>query len=287
MNPANLTLDFLVNDAVVYSLPLLHDRLNQAINHPRSSITDIIRIISEDAGLSSRILRLANSPMFGFHSDIDSIGKAVTIIGTRQLHDLAMAVSVMGVFKDIPEGVISMTSFWQHSITCGIIARILATYRRESNVERFFVTGMLHDIGQLILCVKVPGLVREMIVASRDSGIAYFAVQRSVLGFDHGAVGGELLKRWKITAIITEPVGCHHAPGRAELYPMETSLIHVADVIAHTMQVGFVGEPFVPPMDQRSWERLSIPISLLATIMDRADAQLGEVMAILSGDAPS
>ena len=288
MNPDKPSLDFFVNDAaVVYSLPMLYDRLNQVINHPRSSIGDITKIITEDAGLSSRILKLANSPMFGFHSNIDSITKAITIIGTQQLRDIALAISVTGVFKGIPEGLINMTSFWQHSITCGIVARILATYRRDANVERFFVAGMLHDVGQLILCTKAPELVKEMIATSRESGTPHFSIQRSILGFDHGDVGGELLKRWKIPAIISEPVACHHAPGRGELYPMETSLMHVADVIGHAMQVGFGGEPFVPPLDERSWERLAIPISLLATIMKQADAQLSDAMEILSGDISS
>ena len=285
MNPVKPTLDLLVNDAaIVYSLPLLYERLNQAINHPRSSISDITKIIAEDAGLSSRILKLANSPMFGYHSNIDSINKAVSIIGTQQLRDMAMAISVMGVFSGIPKDLINMTSFWQHSITCGIIARILATYRREANVERFFLAGMLHDVGQLILCTRAPELVREMIASSVDSGKPHFEIQCSLLGFDHGKVGGELLKRWKIPASITEPVTCHHAPGQAELYPMETSMMHVADVIGHAMQVGFGGEPFVPFMDETCWKRLDISVSLLATIMEQADAQLNEAMAILSGD---
>jgi len=284
MNPVKPTMDYLVNHAsIVYSLPQLYERLNLVINHPRSSAADITRIISEDAGLSSCILKLANSPMFGYHTKIDSISNAVTIIGTKQLRDMALAISVIRVFRGIPEALINMTSFWQHSITIAIVARILATYRREANVERFFVAGILHDVGQLILCTRAPELVQEMIAASRKSGEPHFAIQRSMLGFDHGEVGGELLKLWRIPDIISEPVACHHAPGRAEHHPMESSLMHVADVIGHAMQVGFSGELFVPPLDERSWERLDIPVSMLSTIIAQADAQLTETLAILSG----
>ena len=89
MNRTKPTFDSLVNDAaVVYSLPILYDRLMQAINHPRSSITDITRIISNDQGLSARILKLANSPRFGYHAKIDSITEAVTIVGTQQLSEV-------------------------------------------------------------------------------------------------------------------------------------------------------------------------------------------------------
>jgi len=288
MNPAKPSIDFLVDDAAeVYSLPQLYERLNLVINHPRSSVSDITRIISEDVGLSSCILKLANSPMFGYHTKIDSISNAVTIIGTQQLRDMALAVSVINVFRDIPEGLINMTFFWQHSITIGIVARILATCRREANVERFFVAGILHDVGQLILCTRAPELVQEMISVSRKSGNPHFAVQRSILGFDHGDLGGKLLKRWRIPALITEPVACHHAPERAGLFPMETSLMHVADVIGHALQVGFSGESFVPPLDICSWERLAIPASMLSTIITQADIQLTEALSILSGDVSS
>jgi len=282
------TIDFLANEAaVVYSLPQLYERFNLVINHPRSSIADITRIITEDTGLSSCILKLANSPLFGYYTNIDSISKAVTIIGTQQLRDMALAISCIRVFRDIPERLINMTSFWQHSITIAIISRILAIYRREANVERYFVAGILHDVGQLILYTRAPELVKEMIAASAKSGEPYTKIQRSTLGYDHGDLGGELLKRWGIPAVITEPVACHHAPGRAKRYPLETSLMHVADVIGHAMQVGFSGEPFIPPLDECSWERLSIPVSMLPTIITQTDAQLSEVLSILSGDVSS
>jgi HD-like signal output (HDOD) protein len=285
MNPNRPTLDSLVNDAtVVYSLPQLYEHLNLVINHPRSSISDITKVITEDGGLTSRILKLANSPLFGYHSKIDTITKAITVIGTQQLRDVALAISVIEVFSGIPEDMINMTSFWQHSITSGIVARILATYRRDSNVERFLVAGMLHDVGQLILCTRFPELICETVEISRETGKPHYTVQRSLLGYDHGDVGGQLLKQWRIPAIITEAVAFHHAPGLAELYPMETSLMHVADVISHAMQVGFGGEPFIPPLDKKSWELLAIPNSMLATIMNKADEQLAEVMVVLSGE---
>ncbi|MGE3550531.1 MAG: HDOD domain-containing protein, partial [Geobacter sp.] len=155
--------------STVYSLPLFYERLNEAINHPRTSIDDIAKIITEDQGLTARLLRLANSPLFGWFGKVDSINKAVTIIGTQQLRDLALAASVMGVFTGIPPELMSMTSFWRHSVACGIIARTLATWRREPNVERFFVAGILHDIGQLMMATTIPPVVMELMQQSRST----------------------------------------------------------------------------------------------------------------------
>ena len=203
----------------VYSRPLFYDRLNETINHPRSSVDDIAKIITEDQGLTARLLRLANSPMFGWFGKVDSISKAVTIIGTQQLRDLALAASVMGVFKGIPEDLLNMQSFWRHSIACGIVARTLATWRRETNVERFFVAGMLHDVGQLIMATTLPEIVKEMIVSSREEKKMFLMMERERLGFDHADAGGALLKSWKIPSNISDPVTYHHTPALADQFP--------------------------------------------------------------------
>jgi len=278
-----ITIERLVAETrTVYSLPFFYERLSEAINHPRSSIDDIARIITEDQGLTARILKLANSPMFGYYSRVDSITRAVTIIGTQQLRDLALASSVIKVFHGIPEELISMASFWQHSIACGIIARNLATYLRESNVERFFVAGILHDVGQLIMCTTVPDTVRALSERSRESGQLYFCAEQELLGFDHADVGCALFREWKIPTSIVEPVACHHAPALATQFPLQTAVIHLSDIICQGMQFGQSAEWFVPPLAEAAWDRLGMPISMLGTILKQSEPQIHETFTILT-----
>ncbi|MDD2309449.1 MAG: HDOD domain-containing protein [Desulfuromonadaceae bacterium] len=278
------TIDRIVEEtSTVYSLPLFYERLNETINHPRSSIEDISRIITEDQGLTARLLRLANSPMFGCYARVDSITKAVTIIGTQQLRDLALAASVMGVFKDIPEDLLNMSSFWQHSIACGIIARSLAVYRREANVERLFVAGMLHDVGQVVLAAARPEVSRELLETQRDIGRLYLELERERLDFDHAELGGALLKKWKIPASIGEPVAYHHNPGAAEQFRLETALVHLADIICQAMELGQGAERGVPPLDEPAWERLGLTPHMLGTVLKQSESQIAETFAILSG----
>lgn len=278
-----ITLEMLVDrTSTVYSLPLFYDRLNEAINHPRTSVNDIARIITEDQGLTARLLRLANSPMFGWFGKVDSINRAVTIIGTQQLRDLALAASVMGVFRGIPPELMDMTGFWRHSIACGIIARTLAVWRRDTNVERFFVAGMLHDVGQIIMAVAVPDLVRDILVESRETGELLQERERQRLGFDHADAGSALLKAWKIPANIVEPVEYHHRPGRAEQYPLEAATVHLADIICQAMEYGRGGEWCVPPLEDEAWQRLDAPISMLATVLKQAESQIDDTFTILS-----
>lgn len=282
----SITLERLVDEtSTVYSLPLFYERLNETINHPRSSINDIAKIITEDQGLTARLLRLANSPMFGCYAKVDSITKAVTIIGTQPLRDLALAASVMGVFKGIPEELMNMTSFWKHSISCGIIARSLGVYRREANVERLFVAGMLHDIGQVVLVAASPDTSRELLESQRDTGRFYRELEQEALGFDHADLGGGLLKKWKIPVSISEPVVCHHSPVSAEQFHLETALVHLADVISAAMEFGHGAEAGVPPFDEAAWEQLGLSVTMFGTILKNAEPQIAETFTILSGGA--
>ncbi len=277
-----VTLERLVDKTVtVYSLPLFYERLNEIINHPRCSIDDIAKVITEDQGLTVRLLKLANSPMFGYFSKIDTISKAVTIIGTQQLRDLSLAMSVMEIFSDIPEELINMKSFWQHSIACGIIARSLAAYRRESNVERYFAAGILHDVGQLVMCAAAPDVVFDLLVACGKNESLFTAMEYGRLGFTHAAVGGELLDKWKIPATIAEPVYLHHTPAKAERYPVGVAIIHLADIICHALEMGCSCERFVHPVDSAAWDRLDIPAGALCRIVSHVEPQVEETFAIL------
>jgi len=280
------TIDRIVEEtSTIYSLPLFYERLNETINHPRSSVDDISRVITEDQGLTARLLRLSNSPMFGCYAKVDSITKAVTIIGTQQLRDLALAASVMGVFKGISEELLNMASFWRHCIACGIIARSLAVYMRESNVERLFVAGMLHDVGQVVLAAARPEVVRELLEEHRDTGRLYLELERERLGFDHAELGGALLKKWKIPSSIGEPVAFHHRPSSAEQFRLEAALVHFSDIICQAMEFGQGAEWGVPPLDESAWERLGLSPHVLGSVLKHSESQIAETFAILSGGA--
>ena len=277
-----ITIEKLISETrTVYSLPLFYERLNEAINHPRSSISDIAKIITEDQGLTARLLKLANSPMFGYYSRVESISMAVTIIGTQQLRDLALASSVIRIFRGIPEDVINMASFWQHSISCGIIARSIAAYLREINVERFFVAGILHDVGQLIMYSVIPETVWKVLETSKEIDQPYYLTEYDQLGFDHAQVGGELFKTWKIPASIHEPVFSHHAPCRAAQFPLESAILHLSDIICQAMEFGHSAEWCVSSLDEDAWNRLNMPVSMLSTVLKQSEPLIEETFAIL------
>jgi HD-like signal output (HDOD) protein len=265
----------------ISSPPMIYDRLVRVINDQRARAADAGRIISEDPGLTARLLRIVNSAMFAFPKPIESVSQAVTLVGTRQIRDLALATSVTRMFEDMPAELIDMYSFWQHSLACGVIARRIAAQRREPNIERFFVAGLLHDIGRLVMFLRAGALVKSAMDRANESGLPLVTCEGEILGCHHGQVGDALLSKWRFEMPYREAVAYHHAPSVARLHPAETAAVHVADIMAHGMGWGRSGESRVPPFDPRAWAQLSLDASILPVILKDAERQMDAAMHMI------
>ncbi len=261
----------------ISSLPTIFYRINEAVEDPECSFVEIGEIISGDPSLSARLLRIVNSSFFGFPSKIETITHAVTIVGMAQLNDLALATTVVNQFRGIPENLISMKKFWFHSVATGLAARIIAVYRREPNADRFYLMGMLHDLGRLILLLNVPEKMQKVVSLYENGGLLHDA-ENAIMGADHAAVGGMLLKVWKLPEMLQEAVAFHHIPGQSPCYPAAASIVHVAYIIAHGMELGTCGESHVPPLNSKAWEILDLPTSLLSSIVEQVDRQTSEAV---------
>lgn len=268
----------------VASLPTIFVKLDETINSPRSTNKDLARVISEDTAMAARLLRIANSAMYNFPARVDTVSHAITVIGINQLRDLVLACSVIRMFDNLSESLVSMESFWRHSIGCGIAARVLAGLRREANIERYFVTGLLHDIGRLIMFTE---LTREypIVMAEREKNPALlYKIEQEMLGFDHAKLGGLLLQAWQLPERLAEAVAFHHAPTKAKKFPTEAAVIHVADVIANALRLGSSGEKYVPPINEQAWETTTLPATAVATIVEQLEVQYNDAVTfILNG----
>jgi len=262
----------------VFTLPSIYYQIDEAMNDPLSTASRIGRIISDDTGLAACLLRMVNSAYFGLPSKIDTISRAITVIGTRQLRDLALATSVVDLFDGIPDELVNMELFWKHSVACGVAARILATYCHETNVERYFVAGMLHDIGSLVIYSKVPKIARDVLLSCQEKEHLLYATEQEMLGFDHAEVGGLLLESWELPARLVDMVRYHHNPQQSTQYPLDVAIIHTADFISYGLELGASGERFVPPLDSPSWDRLGLSEGVISNVVTMVEQQYNQAV---------
>lgn len=216
------------------TLPEVALRITQLVNDPASTAADVAREIGSDAALTARVLRVANSSIFGKAHRISSISRAVTLIGLRQVQDLTVGLTAIRAFDGIPNDLVSMESFWRQSVLCAAAAGHIAARRGASHGEACFVSGLLHDIGQLVIYSRVPELARRGLLMSADSidNVDVHLCERQLMGFDHGAVGAVLARNWGLPMVLQECIAFHHEPELAQLYPCEVASVHVANTIA-------------------------------------------------------
>lgn len=242
----------------VASLPQIYLKVEDVLKDPRSSNRDLALVIEGDPALTVKILRISNSAFYGCAAKVETVDHAITVLGTQQLRELVLACSVLKAFKGVPEDLIDMEEFWRHSLACGVAARILASLRYESNVERYFVAGLLHDIGRLILLMQLPDSVAEVFAQARKIPSALYQKERELLGFHHATLGAMLLKSWRLSERLVEGVAFHHEPHKAKHFPIDAAILHVANIVANSMAMGSSGEIFVPKLDTYAWQALGI-----------------------------
>jgi putative nucleotidyltransferase with HDIG domain len=152
-------------------------------------------------------------------------------------------------------------------VACGAAARVLAVLRREANPERYFVAGLLHDLGRLVIYEQHPDWAHTALALAEQHPLPLYQVERVAWGAEHAAVGQALLRRWRLPESLVEAVAHHHEPSRSQRFPLEAAVVHVADIVAHVLGFGPSGSPYVPPMDPLAWERLSLPVSALKPLL--------------------
>jgi HD-like signal output (HDOD) protein len=252
------------------SLPTLVVRLNEAINHPSCTATHIADIIVKDSSLAARLLKLVNSAFYSFPTTIESIPRAVTIIGSKQLSELALGTAVISTFKNIPVDVADMKSFWTHNVACGIICRLLASYRKNANTETYFLAGLLHDIGRLILYMYFPQVARNTLFKAYESHQLLHLAEEELTGCGHPELGSTLIKQWRLPPILEYGCRYHHDPMESP-DRLVSSIVHIADIITIAMRFGNSGEYFVPPLIPEAWEELGLPASIIPPVIQQTE----------------
>ncbi|VAW73105.1 hypothetical protein MNBD_GAMMA10-477 [hydrothermal vent metagenome] len=270
-----LSLDKLVERSdKLGSLPAIVYRVFDVMDNPKSTATQIGRIINDDPALTGRLLKLVNSPFYGFSAKVDTVYRAVALIGHKELRSVVVAASAIKVFTGIPSELISMQDFWKRSLSTAVTARVLAAFMREKEIERYFIAGLLHDIGSLLLFLKLPDEMAQVLQRQQAEGIDRGQAEREILGYDHTEVGGRLLKKWNLPPLICGAVKFQQTPQNApEKEQRGAWLVHLASaIVAYHIE----RDPLLPEdaeIDVSIWQANKLDYNLLPKILHKSQQQ--------------
>jgi len=229
-----------------FVLPDICVRIRAMLDDHNTSLDDIGELIALDPSLSTKLLKLANSSLFRFESQIDTLSKAISVIGGEALYNLVMAETASSAFEHFSSDVIDLKRFWLQSVYAGLVAKHLAKIARIRGSERFFVLGLLHNIGELLIAVQAPELAIKS--SQYSETVSPWQQQQQILGFDYAQCSSELMQMWRLPSQLYLPIKYIHDENKA-LKDKEIAVIFCAvrASIAMANQGMYTVHQLVPP----------------------------------------
>lgn len=266
------------------SLPEICTELDKMMDGPNNNIQTMSKLICQDANLSVRLLKLANSSLYGFSGRVDSISRAISIIGTTELLILIMATSTMMTFKQIPEKFFNMAGFWRHSVYCGVFARHLAKLCNVLHPERLFIAGLLHDLGLLAICSSYPDIANQIFSqlhkTQTPTNKTIYEIEQQLLGFDHAEVGSELAIKWHLPTYLQDTIYYHHHLELAKEHALDAAIIHIASEVTHAIESG-ASDDFHEDISELAWSLTGVDKATVDELHDDALTEFEEMLSIL------
>lgn len=265
------------------TLPTIYTKLMKTLADNNSTVKDVAEVISTDQSTVLKILKLANSPVFGLSQKINNVSDAIFYIGFTEVKNIVLALSVMKVFNNInTSSSFNIINYWKHSIGVGIITRQLGTYQKIKNIENYFISGILHDIGIMLLLNVLKDKYIEIFDKSNEEKKDLHIIEKKYLGFDHAFAGGLLAEKWKLPKDIAATIKKHHSCAGMNKEDKLVACVHLADVIAQILEFGSQSTDIIFKPNFKIWNVLNIEKNALLKMRQSIVNNFNKSVQILS-----
>jgi putative nucleotidyltransferase with HDIG domain len=230
----------------------------------------LTRILVQDPGLTSRLLKLANSSFYGLSGRVGSVREALMVLGLATVRNMVLACAVMENLPGERCDVLDGPGLWQHALGTGAAARLLAR-RAGLEPELAFTAGLLHDMGKLVLALHFPEAYRAVLRHQQAEGCHIREAEQFVLGFDHAEAGARVARRWRLPAALVDAIAWHHRPEDGA--PRLAGLIHIADGLSRELVIGDPGDALKPGPCDATLKRLGLGPADIQAVMPQIAQQ--------------
>jgi putative nucleotidyltransferase with HDIG domain len=261
------------------SLPVIVIDLLNSFEQQDINLGQLAEKVSRDQALAAKTLRLANSSFYGLSRKVATIQQAITVLGFDSVRALITAAAATDVFSPDIHPTFDFKSFWQHAVGTAVCSKLLA---RAVNLNQnyAFITGLLHDVGTLVLVTRFPEQFSSATAYQRDHDCHMEEAERAVLGLDHSVAGRALAEHWKFPVLMQKAIANHHAPQSQDLGDI-ASVVHVADAVVHALDLPRQEEAMVPTIAADAWNSLRIPPATLRAVFRETESEFEKVYQLL------
>ena len=218
------------------ALPATVTRVMEITGNPESSANDLMQAILPDQSMCISILKLANSAFFGRPRKVSSIEEAIVGLGFQEIRNIILTQAIFNSFQKLKNTrKQDIDALWQHSLTCGFAARIIAAHTPGYSPSQLFITGLIHDIGKLAVLMAVPNIYNPGQILAEQLQRAFFPGEEETMGISHHTVGMHLLNRWLFPEPLCIAAGYHHHPETAPGDAAFPLIIQMANILSHVV----------------------------------------------------
>lgn len=259
------------------TMPETHSKLLRLLNKPDIEVdmNQVSRTLELDPALSARVMRVCHSAFFGFQGHL--MKQAVAFLGVTEIHKIVQSAVIYKVFDDVqdgPESSLSMVDLWKHSLATGLSMEIIGKHDKK---KTHFLLGVLHDIGKAVFMFRFPDHFISVLDLVEKENISTLQAEQELLGITHADCGGELALHWGLPAEVRTAIASHHFPGEAVQHRRLTAMVHIADIAARTMAIGYAGDPLIPKIDPYA-ERMQKSVGEIISQQDELTQQVEAIM---------
>ncbi|NGZ08547.1 MAG: HDOD domain-containing protein [Nitrospira sp. LK70] len=265
----------------VLTLPEIYFRVRDVVDDPKSTMDDLADVLKLDPATSAKLLRTVNNPLYGLPRQIDSISRAVNIVGRQAINDLVTATTVGRTFSGMPIQLMDVPMFWRKSVLCALLAGKIATACGIEDSEPFFIEGLLRDVGHLVLYQTIPQRAQSALIEAGYLGTSLAEVEQSNIGCDFAEVGAELIRAWGMPAQIEQAIRCQLSPNDAGEFILHASIIHLAGVVADYEEFEPSRRPAVMPISPYAITATRFATANLPALLTDARAKLQDTLALI------
>jgi putative nucleotidyltransferase with HDIG domain len=234
------------------TLPGVVQLIARMIEEDDVSAKDLSEVIARDQVLTSKILRMVNSPVYGFPERIASITHALVLLGFNTIKTVVLTTAVFDELgKERP-------GFWQHSLGTALVAKHIAKSIDLADPEEIMMAGLLHDLGKVVLAYLTPDDYEAALMIADLGSKTIREAEVEIFGVDHTLVGGWVSEGWHLPARLRDAIIHHHHPSRAPQHQRVAAVVHVADILSRTLAYGDPGDKVMPPLDHPAYEMLGL-----------------------------
>ncbi|NMP31874.1 HDOD domain-containing protein [Thalassotalea sp. M1531] len=252
-------------------------RIKELIDDETSTIDDIAEVILIDPALAATVLKLANSSFFNYPGKIDTVSKAVLVLGITEVYNLVIAYFTGEAFKSLDADSAFLEDYWESSVDAALLIKALGELLDVPNAERLFILGLLHNLGELVVKQFLPEAIDVCQVSNLNQ--LPWEVQKEKIGFTYGECTAELLKIWQLPFSLIEPIRYQDDDNLPEL-PPETRMLYLAKrVMWHNGK--FPREPLAKLISDEELEELGATHHMINSAVNYCNMERLSVLSVL------